>query len=382
MRAEKFFLIVVFLFVSLNSKSIYVGWDGDGDDDSTGLTFGKRLATIYRAFDPTNSDRAVGGDSILICGTLVSKIHTIATPCTLRFLNPPTVAAPVYMLGADSVGVAVDSGWVTKVTTGSDINSIFLIQNTVDSCRNIYIKNLLIDGGGSGGADYGVKTSDAAQYTITISDCRITNCAVDGVIGRFSPSNSRLGILIHNEIDNNGKSGTGKGVNYLTNSYEGFTIIERNKIHHNPTGGVYTGVSTMTKISSNLIYKCGSGDGINIAYASAGVPIYIEENCIDSCSDGIDLITGLSCTLVNNIVSYNLAYGIKFNGSDLDRIIFSAHNGTYGNGTAATDAAGGILPGYNNKTTNPEYTNHTPDNEDYTPTNTDYKNSGLNLIGY
>ncbi len=192
------------------------------------------------------------------------------------------------------------------------------------------IKNLIIDGGGSGSC---IKIENSDVY-FRIESCTLNNSGEypDAGIVLESVSN---GVLFNNEVSNNNNSGI-----QVSNSNN--NEISTNIIRNNRFSELFLGNSNNNIISGNtVINNDNNEDGILIKYNSQnntitgntcetsfyGISIddsdnnVVSENTvINNSNAGIAILLADNNIITRNIVEHNIRWGITVFGSDYNNI--------------------------------------------------------------
>jgi hypothetical protein len=199
----------------------------------------------------------------------------------------------------------------TKVMTALATNRPFLkLQGTTDEAVTIDDRTVIVV------ADPGaVLTRGNAGNILTIegaSNVQIHDLAIVGASGNgagisLSPAGTQLVTLNH--VSMSGNRGTGGAVA----TFGGTINIYRSTISDNTGGGVSVSM-TAFDIENNFITNNGSPQssygGISVERATAGSRI-LSFNTISTNRGGMDVSTGVSCSLVMQDVTFsnNIVYG-------------------------------------------------------------------------
>ena len=385
----KILLILLFVLMELQAKVVFVS--DSGNDANTGLGYIKGTNSLtttailhpWFATSSTNSNRAAANDTVALCGDESDNIFTIATPCTVGFAALPTVSTPVFIKGYTNDGLIRDGVGKTGITTTSAINSIFYYALTTFNCGYVFFEDLTINGGGSGKANYGFITSAENNHSFTFKRCRITNASIDGAKLQCIYSSECGSTFFACEIDHNGKSGTGKGINFLSNSFNGVRNLFYNSIHDNATGGVFTGIGYSNIVLGNIIYSNG-GDGYNSGYGGEYFFVFSNNICFKNTGTGLTTTALTAYTaFTNNIFRSNTTYGVYTTNSSIKVFRASANNDFSNNGTNPIDINGNLCPGLGNIYTDPLFNNETAGSENFNLQATSpCKNTGIGPSGY
>lgn len=334
-----------------------------GSDSNNGLSFNFGWATPQWAFSVSNTNRITAGDTLAVCGDSGSNIYNLTASLTFSSLAATTPANPIYIVGYSMLGLPLTNGNFVKFTTSLPLGNGLFYFSTGQFLGYCKFSNILLDGGGSVGTNYGVACYQG--YPLTVFDnCRITNCASWGVY--INSGWTGIGYswkFIQCEIDNNGKAGAAGGI-----YSPGSLYIRGCRIHDNNGLGIQCGEPAL--FLNNLIYK-NSGDGIN--YVSGGVynagGFFKSNVFFGNLGDGLDITTATwPLFIVNNIFRSNGQYGLRTNGMDVDvlNMMLCSNNCSHNNTSGHIDINGGVFPGLGNVTSNPLFVSETSGSENFT----------------
>lgn len=354
-----------------------------GLDTNDGLSFASGWASMNYAFSADNANRIAPGDTLAICGDLSGYAMKLSGSVSPACGTNPTAATPVYVYAYDESGVLRSDGSRTALTcTGTLTNGLF---NFTDTTSLVWFRwsNLEFNGGGSGLANYCIQTTNSDDFEgMSFWNCRFTNASSHGITARSSNTVGAQWRFYNCEIDNNGKSGTGAGIDGL-NPTRGSYFMYGCKVHHNAGVGVeYGGMGQFLRC---MFYK-NSSDGVSDTNNVGGTGA-IFEGCVfyGNTGDGLDMNASTTfCNITNNIFSTNGGYGINVNSMDTDRIDQSlmTHNCSYANTAGHINVFTGVLPG-TNVLADPLFTSTTDGSEDFTvQTGSPCIDNGLNPLGY
>jgi hypothetical protein len=317
-----------------------------GDDGATGATFALGWATLQFAFDTI-----AAGDTLYVCGNF-----TITATVDID-VTTGTITEPVYVRGADASGNAYAGTGASTITTTTNSLTSGLIKFAANmSFWRFY--DFVFDGGGNGKATYGIHQSAATSQGCYFERCRVTNCSNSGVV-LYSTVSTKLVMC---SIDNNGKGGTGHGVNCYSTS--GGAVILYCTINNNASSGVLLDRGIV--MIGCLVYSNGA-DGLALGTTGDYSQCY-NSTFYNNGSDGIQIASTTDATyIVNCSLVGNGAYGLSFASGDIDNFSLIGWNHFHGNATAAYSGGGGTPPGTYNQSGDPLFTNVTAGSENFAP---------------
>lgn len=305
------------------------------------------FATIQKCFD-TN----VAGDLVRMCP---EATETTAVQIDIDTAGGGTTTNIVYEPGNTTNGNR-DMSLQYTVQASAAMTAVLHWSNR----GNYRVFNLTVDGNSN--ATIALHNDlDGANGNHFIG-CRFTG-ATDGIRwrgqGGLPPTN-----FIACEMDNN----TGDGITYHTASRGNYNVYHCS-VHDNGAHGVQMGLGAQQPfvIANNQIYDNGA-DGINLI--SNVISAVVFGNTIyGNTSDGIQIGSGGSHQIIcwNNTFSGNGGYGVNWAGDEDSVGRFFDYNHTHNNTLGVTDRTGG-LPGDNNQTGDPLFTNVADGSEDFEPT--------------
>lgn len=360
-------IIILTVFVCSNATLKFVGFGGS--DANNGLSFIQRWLTPQYAFSESNANRVVAGDSLILCSSSDNPL-VIAESISVAFASAPTSGTPVKIIGGDLIdGTPYSDTTMAVITTITDDLPCIIYHADVNNSKYILMYSICLNGGGAGKAVNGIKTSNEANSYLCMNRCRITNCDSSGIRSRIS-----IGMFEYCEIDNNGKSGYGWGIDTLPGAGVIGNVIEINysAIHHNSSGGVRCYASK--QITFNNIFKNG-GNGYEETYNLAYIP-FTNNTLFANAGNGYLRYSAVGNHIVNNVFFNNGLYGVKFGATTSSNSIYIvSHNCFYANSSGSTNLT--VLPGYN-IIEDPLFVDTTNNSEDFSfQTESPCKNVGL-----
>lgn len=361
--------IILFTCISLSAAVRYQG--AGGSDDSTGLSWAKRVLTIQCAVDSMQA-----GDTVYLEGRTITTKINVDMHGTVH--SSPTITNPIYIIGCNSSGVALTDTNMATITTASTISCLCSLSTASDYLR---FRNIKWDGGGNGKATNCI-TGAALDGPdgLTFQNCRITNASVHGVAYRVGTTIGLPWTFTRCRIDNNGKSGTGNGVQVFS-STRAQARFEFCRVDNNDSIGVCAGGSGTQTIISCLFYNNGIAGFMNLAASE----VVIVNNTFYNNKTALNIFqNSVILAFINNIGSSNATAFINTNTSNLTywKAMTIMNNDSYNNG-AIIDINGGVMPGVGNITTNPKFVSTTGGSEDFNlQSDSPCKNTGIGVMGY
>ena len=319
----------------------------NGLNTNDGLSYANAWQTLQYAFD-----NMVAGDTL----RMVSE----ATETTAVQIDVDTAGgsatAPIILEPGDTIDGSRDMTLNYTVQATASMTAVIHWSNR----GNIRVHKLIVDGNSQG--VIGLHNDIDGANGNVFNNCRFTNCS-DGVRwrgqGGLPPTR-----FVECEFDNN----TGDGITYHTASRGNYDVVH-SKAHNNGAHGMQWGLGAQqpSLCAYNECYRNGA-DGINFISNVLNMTVF-GNTCFDNTGDGLQLGSNATFQIAawNNTFVDNGGYGINWSSADVDGVgrIFD-YNHTHNNALGATSRAGG-MPGDNNQTGDPLFTNTTIGSEDFTP---------------
>ncbi len=309
----------------------------NGSDGNAGTSFGAAFATTQKALDT-----ATAGDVIRLCPEAAESVSVQIDDDT----------------NTGSIGsmVRIETG---NTTDGAqDLTIYYTLQATASIACILKISTLdykhwsnVIFVGNSNATDCVNQTSYGADNTVFV-DCEFKDATGDGV-------DTRGNMYFYNCLchDNGGLGYNRNGGN------RGAKFIYGGRCYDNGSDGIM-----LDRIASQVINCEIYGNGGHGIEASTGFDngVLIGNTIYNNTLNGISLSSGgYNTTIYNNTLVDNGGYGVDFNGLTVNQTWYCDYNHTHSNTSGASDIT---LPGSNNQTGDPQFTNTTAGSEDFTPT--------------
>lgn len=323
-----------------------------GSDGNTGLSFAQGWATLAYAFSNSTTS-----DTLYVCAT-------DANPFSLS-------TAFTVTSGRQFIGCDLTDGSPYNGTGKARIEQTGFFQNTVTTTtanNNTLWQDICFDGNGQYGQSFEM-TGPSQIYNYMFRGCDFIDSTYDGV--KINTSSTlgvvHYGLCFHNcNIYDNGYY----GINIVNNSTQAPHVLMSNcTVRDNYSTNIY-----LAPPAAILLFNCrifGSGSrGVDFGHNDSQANIQHSIIALNS-SDGIRVNNGGTfrpLTVFNSIIAHNGGYGITnwtASGASWEG---ASHNCFYNNtsGNLSPYMNGGVLPGYGNVTTDPQFTSIVSGSEDFT----------------